>query len=148
MKRRAGQPKCATGQLSILQKYDFFVSLRLACADFQAPRRRVARKNPCERRFSTTFGEKWTAFCRKFTAFERKSTTFVAEAYFQNRSATNHSFFHRCKSVFADALFCIQPVVRGLFPVVLSNRLGMRRPKVEAMCRLTEKKRSRVCSLD
>ena len=86
----------------------------------------MARKKPCERRFSTTF--------------ERKSTTFAAEAYSQNRSATNHSFFHRGKSLFADALFCKQPVVGRLFPVVLSNRLGMQRPKAEAMCRLTEKK--------
>lgn len=45
-------------------------------------------------------------------------------------------------------IFCINPVVVGLFPVVLSNRLGMQRPKVEALCRLTEKKRSSVCSLD
>ena len=45
-------------------------------------------------------------------------------------------------------IFCINPVVVGLFPVVLSNRLGMRSPKAAAMCRLTEKKRSRVCSLD
>ena len=141
MKAPGGRQSAPPTNHTILQKYDFFASLRAACADFQAPRRRVARKKPWERRFSTTFGEKWTAFCRK-------STTFAAEAYFQNRSATNHSFFHRCKSVFADALFCIQPVAGGLFPVVLSNRLGMRRPKDEAMCRLTEKKRSRVCSLD
>ena len=148
MKGRGGRQNAPPTNHTILQKYDFFASLRAACADFQAPRRRVARKKPCERRFSTTFGEKWTAFGGKSTGFERKSTTFAAEAYFQNRSATNHSFFHRCKSVFADALFCIQPVAGGLFPVVLSNRLGMRRPKDEAMCRLTEKKRSRVCSLD
>ena len=45
-------------------------------------------------------------------------------------------------------VFCTQPVVGGLSPVVLSNRLGMRSPKAAAMCRLTEKKGSRVCSLD
>lgn len=41
-------------------------------------------------------------------------------------------------------IFCINPVVVGLFPVVLSNRLGMQRPKVEALCRLTEKKKGAV----
>lgn len=39
----------------------------------------MARKKPWERRFSTTFGEKWTAFGGKSTAFARKSTTFAAE---------------------------------------------------------------------
>ena len=49
--------------------------------------------------------------------------------------------------MFADALFCIQPVAGGLFPVVLSNRLGMRRLKTEAMCQLTEKKGAGVVRL-
>ena len=69
MKGRGGRQSGPPTNHTILQKYDFFASLRAACADFQAPRRRVARKKPCERRFSTTFGEKWTAFCRKSTTF-------------------------------------------------------------------------------
>ena len=57
MKVPGGRQNAPPTNHTILQKYDFFASLRAACADFQAPRRRVARKKPCERRFSTTFDE-------------------------------------------------------------------------------------------
>jgi len=65
VKAPGGRQNAPPTNHTIVQKYDFFASLRAACADFQAPRRRVARKKPWERHFSTTFGKKWTAFCRK-----------------------------------------------------------------------------------
>ena len=82
----------------------------------------MARKKPCERRFSTTFGEKWTAFCRKSTAFARKSTTFAAE----ESEAAKEKIFSRGRFgiVRSNAYICglnhssMQQLLRYLFSLL------------------------------
>ena len=148
MKAPGGRQNAPPTNHTIVQKYDFFASLRAACADFQAPRRRVARKKPCERRFSTTFGESGLLFAESPLLSSESPPLLRRRRTFKIEVQQIIRFFIGANLCLQMRFFCMQPVVGRLFPVVLSNRLGMQRPKAEAMCRLTEKKRSRVCSLD